>query len=285
MARRMMVDGASGKLAIMANGSRDVLLNPGKNLSKLHFHSDLDYLMMSSQLYFDTLTFGGTPAVWDSVWIENKKGKGGYTQYYPRPTAGVRSYYLGECPGNPNDPVVGWYTSDGPTIECWWTSYDPQYRFMSGYYEPPRGQFQIGGAAPLAAFTNTKGNFNRNITFKMVGNSVYLIERYFFCGMDLPTQSIRQIRMARFNLMSSSNPTSNKTLEITPTRFIASRGKLDSSGRYLYRSYNPQYWLQYGQLLDCQNGGVRAIAPGGAAIDFNGYDGGFYNGQQVGIGF
>ena len=66
------------------------------------------------------------------------------------------------------------------------------------------------------------------------------------------------------------------TLYITPTQFIASNGKLDSSLRYMRKtSGTPDLRFVVGQNMDVSGGGVRYVRPDGYSTDDGSYNGSF----------
>ena len=74
------------------------------------------------------------------------------------------------------------------------------------------------------------------------------------------------------------------TLSITPTRFIASAGKLDSNKRYIRRNdIAPELKFVTGQNMDVSGGGLRYVDPDGDALDDGSYDGSFTASAAVGI--
>lgn len=73
------------------------------------------------------------------------------------------------------------------------------------------------------------------------------------------------------------------TILITPSRFIASSGKLDSSVRYLRRSPAPDFFLAAGRTMDVSNGGARYVAPDGTSQSDGSYNGGFTGSGGVGV--
>lgn len=75
-----------------------------------------------------------------------------------------------------------------------------------------------------------------------------------------------------------------QTLKITPSRFIASAGKLDSANRYI-RKVSSGYDLKFivGQNMDVKNGGLRYVDPAGTNVDDGSYNGTFSGVASVGI--
>lgn len=66
------------------------------------------------------------------------------------------------------------------------------------------------------------------------------------------------------------------TLSITPTRFIASAGKLDSQRRYIRKVPNGEdLRFVVGQNMDVSGGGLRYVKPDGTNLDDNVYNGTF----------
>lgn len=73
------------------------------------------------------------------------------------------------------------------------------------------------------------------------------------------------------------------TIYISPNRFIASAGKLDSTVRYLRRSPTPDFYLAAGRTMDVSNGGARYVAPDGSSQSDNSYNGSFTGSGGVGV--
>jgi hypothetical protein len=74
------------------------------------------------------------------------------------------------------------------------------------------------------------------------------------------------------------------TLQITPYRFIASSGKLDSIRRYIRKvSTGQDLKFVISQNMDVKNGGLRYVKPSGTAQDDNSYNGSFSGSAAVGI--
>lgn len=66
------------------------------------------------------------------------------------------------------------------------------------------------------------------------------------------------------------------TLSITPTRFIASAGKLDSQRRYIRKvSSGEDLRFVVGQNMDVSGGGLRYVKPDGTNLDDGVYNGSF----------
>ena len=73
------------------------------------------------------------------------------------------------------------------------------------------------------------------------------------------------------------------TIYISPNRFIASAGKLDSTVRYLRRSPTPDFYLAAGRTMDVSNGGARYVAPDGSSQSDSSYNGSFTGSGGVGV--
>jgi len=74
------------------------------------------------------------------------------------------------------------------------------------------------------------------------------------------------------------------TLSITPTRFIASAGKLDSQKRYIRKNAtSPDLKFVNGQNMDVSGGGLRYVNPNGTNVDDGVYNGSFSGSAGVGI--
>lgn len=254
MAKRLMADGKTGKVCIMEGGSRSVFENPRDNLNKVHFHSDLDYLTIVQQMTIAGLSMPAVAKKFDAYTVDSKKGKGSDTYYVPHFQSGTRYYNLGTLVGDPDGPILG---------------------FM--------------GNQPLASFPlfwRTSGDYNAFRTVSLVrrGSEVWLSENWMNLGLDIPEQTIADIKIVKFNLMSDSNPNSNYKLMIKPDRFIASGGKLDSAARYVKKmDAGAPFAMYYGRTMDCSNGGGRWWTANGTPIDENGYDGDYIAPPPIGI--
>lgn len=76
----------------------------------------------------------------------------------------------------------------------------------------------------------------------------------------------------------------SRTILITPNKFIAGAGKLDSDYRYLRRSVSPVFYLAAGKTMDVRNGGARYVAPSGSVTLQDGqYNGTFAGGGSIGV--
>jgi|TARA_R110002124_G_scaffold53269_2_gene152791 hypothetical protein len=74
------------------------------------------------------------------------------------------------------------------------------------------------------------------------------------------------------------------TLSITPTRFIASAGKLDSQRRYIRKdATGPDLRFVNGQNMDVAGGGLRYVNPNGTNVDDGVYSGSFSGAAGVGV--
>lgn len=70
---------------------------------------------------------------------------------------------------------------------------------------------------------------------------------------------------------------------ITPTSFIASQGKLQSSSRYIRRSIIPNYYMIGSRNMDVSNGALRYINALGSYTDTGGYSGNFTSIISTGV--
>ena len=74
------------------------------------------------------------------------------------------------------------------------------------------------------------------------------------------------------------------TLSITPTRFIASSGKLDSQRRYIRKDATaPDLKCVMGKNMDVAGGGLRYVNPNGTNVDDGSYNGSFSGTAGVGV--
>lgn len=74
-----------------------------------------------------------------------------------------------------------------------------------------------------------------------------------------------------------------QTLYITPTRFVASAGKLDSDFRYIRRSSTPNYYFSKGKTMDVSGGGQKYVGPDGSSYSDGTYNGSFSGSGNIGV--
>lgn len=273
MSRRLMADGVTGKVAIMREGSRDAFENPKDNLSKIHFHSDLDYLGIVQQMVIANVAFPKITGKIGSYTTTSKgggflgKGSHSKTYYYPMLQSGQNSYNIGTIVGDVDGPMLAFRDDVMPLTMI--------PIFQSNYVKD--GSNYTGW---------------RQVSIGLSGNNVIVQEDWYSLGVDIPEQSINNIRIVKFNMMVGANLPDNRTLYITPQVFIASKGKLDSRNRYVRRSTTGPYWVYYGRTMNSENGGGRWVYPvvnGGvvqnAYLEENGYrsDTPFYAPLPTGI--
>lgn len=242
MSRRLMADGVTGKVAIMREGSRDAFENPKDNLSKIHFHSDLDYMGIVQQLFIANVSFPAVAGLINSYTTGG--GKGGVfkkhssskTYYYPGLKSGQNIYRIGTIVGDVDGPMLAFRDNVIPLT-------------MIPIFQ--------------SAYTKDGSNYLgwRQVSLGLSGNDIIIKESWYSLGVDLPAQSINNIRIVKFNMMTGANLTDNRTLLITPDLFIASKGKLDSRNRYVKRSATGPYWVYYGRTMNSENGGGRWVYP------------------------
>ena len=72
-------------------------------------------------------------------------------------------------------------------------------------------------------------------------------------------------------------------INITPTTFNASQGKLQSASRYIRRSATPNYFMIGSRNMDISNGALRYINAQGSFTDTGGYNGSFNSIIAIGI--
>lgn len=79
-------------------------------------------------------------------------------------------------------------------------------------------------------------------------------------------------------------PSGNKTVHITPTTFVASRGKLNSAYNYLRRALtSPMFWFSKGKTADVANGSFKIVTANGGAIAKTHYNGSFAGEPGIGV--
>lgn len=263
MVKRLILDGNTGDMAILSSRGRYPFDHPESALDQVHFHSRLDYFAVVEKISIPVISFASVAATY---YTYTSCDKGGFmknddchTVSIPTPYSGSRQYLLGSLSSDTTSPIIGFFTFNGR-------------------------RYQTSGACIKSSNSEWSAYASwRNIGISMSGNNVFLTEDYMGIGEPVPAQVITNVEIFKFKLMTDANPTSTKTLQITPTRFIASRGKLDSNLRYVRRTLNPDHYLTYGRTMDLANGGVRYMMPDGSHVDDNGYNGSFYSNHAVGI--
>lgn len=74
------------------------------------------------------------------------------------------------------------------------------------------------------------------------------------------------------------------SIKITPSRFIASGGKLDSTNRYIRKvSSSQDLRFVVTQNMDVRGGGLRYVNPSGTNVDDSSYSGSFSGSAGVNI--
>jgi hypothetical protein len=74
------------------------------------------------------------------------------------------------------------------------------------------------------------------------------------------------------------------TLSITPTRFLASGGKLDCHKNYIRKTASaPTFKFVISQNMDVKGGGLRYIEPDGTKVTDGSYTGTFSGTVGIGI--
>ena len=242
MTRRLMADGNTGKVAIMREGSRDTFENPKENLSKIHFHSDLDYMGIVQQILVANVAFPKITGKINSYTSSSKgggflgKGTSTKTYYYPALQSGKNLYVIGSIVGDIDGPMLAFRDDVVPLTMI--------PIFQSNYIKD--GSNYTGW---------------RQVSIGLDGNNIVVQEDWYSLGVDIPEQSINNIKIVKFNMMTGANLPATQTLLISPTLFIASRGKLDSRNRYIQRSATGPYWVYYGRTMNSENGGGRWVYP------------------------
>lgn len=256
MSKRLMADGTTGKVCIMEGGSRTVFNAPRDNLDKIFFHSDLDYLTIVQQINLAYVSVPAVEAAFTQYSIKNKKSKGHTTYTVPKFISGSNLYNLGSIVGDPDGPILGFMDSQPlATYPLYWETQPNKLAF-------------------------------RTVSLVIQGSQVYLAENWMSLGLPVPEQTIQNVKIVKFNLMSDNNPNSQYKLLIKPDRFIASGGKLDSAARYVHKvdqGLPAPYSMYYKRTMDCRNGGCRWWLADGSYVDENDYNGAYFAPAPVGI--
>lgn len=251
MSKRLIADGNTGRVAILEGGSRSAFDDPSAYMNRVYFHSDLDYLSVVQEVQLDAVTF---PSVTAGHHTRRSGKKGKSTVNIPEPQAGVRTYILGNVLGDLDGPVVVFYNGsplNGPIIMA--TS-DAIWDIRDVYLDPGSGNLMWG---PYTHDFPAGSTTFRSVSVGVASGQFVITETYFVTDATLPGQTLSGISVLKLNL-GSQNPTSNETLHIEPTLFIASKGKLDSRLRYISKSNgDARAYLYAGRTLDLDNGAMR----------------------------
>lgn len=129
---------------------------------------------------------------------------------------------------------------------------------------------QMPGAAPVQ---RNGAASSRYIMLRMTQTSAILREHWHTFNDSLAALNVT------YSLYVFTGPiaqSGDKTLLITPTQMIASRGKLNTSYRYIRSvAANPDFRLIRGPVADVRGGGLRIVTPAGTVIDDGVYNGSF----------
>lgn len=129
---------------------------------------------------------------------------------------------------------------------------------------------QLPGAAPIQRNGPASARY---AILRMTSTSAILHERWHTFNDSIPATNITYTLYVFTGPIAQSG---TKTLYITPTQMIASRGKLNTDLRYIRSTpTNPGFRLIRGATADVSGGGLRMVTPAGSVIDDGVYNGSF----------
>lgn len=141
--------------------------------------------------------------------------------------------------------------------------------FVGGALLPANTQIQLVGQS-----FRTSGAY-------VTSSQVVIQDFAWVYGSNLPSM-VKNYKIVL--LTTPIAPSGTTTLSITPGRFIASRGKLDSIRNYLRRApTNPMFWFSKGKTADVANGSFRVVTADGTFITRAGYNGTFQGVPGIGV--
>jgi hypothetical protein len=207
--KRLVIDGKTGKTAIMNNRSRQAFENPAGYLKNIHFHSDLAYFSVRERVRVPIISLEGHA---NTIFMYYKKGgnssDGKKRVYVASPYVLSGSILLGTFQSSA-DPTLIFLTYNG-------VRYSDEWAYRSAI----------------------KSASGRDVHIAWSGNSLYLHHYIYSSGWyEVAPLSITDIDVIRMPLNTAPDPVyGGKTIHITPGIFIASGGKLDSRSRYIRKS-------------------------------------------------
>lgn len=125
------------------------------------------------------------------------------------------------------------------------------------------------------------GSSFRTVAIQLTTTNVAIYETSYVYQSDLPAINVHY----RIVLFSPITPSGDKTLHITPERFIASKGKLDTEKNYIRRvaTGTPNLWFSKGKTADVANGSFRIVTANGTTITRTPYSGAFAGEPGIGV--
>lgn len=141
--------------------------------------------------------------------------------------------------------------------------------------------FVNGAMIPANTQIQLSGQSFRTVSVQVDHAQVRIYETAWVYGSALPAVSVTYRIVLFTPPIVASGMT---TVRIDPTRFVASRGKLDSYRNYLRRSTaSPMFWLAKGRTADVSNGSYKIVGADGSVYTRAGYNGSFTGSPGIGV--
>jgi hypothetical protein len=150
-------------------------------------------------------------------------------------------------------------------------------------YKPFAIAFVNGQMLPANTQIQSAGMSFRTVALQITDTAVAVYETAWVYGTSLPAITIAyKIVLFTPPLVQSGD----KTLEIKPSSFIASRGKLNTAYKYVRRDpVSPDFSLTKDKTADCSNGSFRIVTAQGDVIERAPYNGSFQGTPGIGVEF
>jgi len=239
MAPRLKAIGSTGTVAIYDADTEAAFTDPLNNLDKVYFHSDLDYFVMRQK--FDTtisLPSRSVPSNGDGGAITTI---GGFTIWESgedsgATTGGVDSYQIGTHSITDPFPLA----------------------IINGTV--------ISGTLIIRADDQRR----RAVSVGVTSSEVLLYECWNGGGgNNLPSENV-DVTVYLFS--TTTAPDASEIIKLTPSRIIASAGKLDSDGNHVKLDATSSVKMPLGgETIDLGDGGFRYIDADGNTVDEWGY--------------
>lgn len=235
MAKKLLSDGADGKVAIFDPANPSAFTKPLENLSSVFFHSDLDYVAVAKVLEVQVTH----PA----------RSAGG--------TSTQHSYAEPKYEGGVSPLVHG--LGFKPTAIC----------FIGNDMLPANSQIQFVGTS------------FRTIAVQVTEHEVGIYETAWVYNHGLPEIAMNY-KIVLFT--PPLEPSGDQLILVEPSRFIASRGKLDSNRNYLrHAPTNAELFFSKGKTADAGNGSFRIVTASGSIVERAPYSGSFTGEPGIGV--
>jgi len=239
MPPKLKANGSTGTVAIYDADTEAAFTNPQANLDKVYFHSDLDYFIMRKK--FET-----------TISLPSRS-----------------------VPSNGDGGSVT--TIGGFTI---WESGEDSGATTGGVDSYQIGTHSISDPFPLAIINGTvisgtlliraDNQRRRSVSVGVTSTEVLLYECWNGGGgNNLPQEDV-DVEVYLFSTTTAADAT--ETLKLTPTRIVASSGKLDSDGNHVKLDATSSVKMPLdGETFDLGDGGFRYIDADGNTVDKWGY--------------